>query len=206
MLLLEQTFDDDVRLAVWQMDETEEELWSSFHEQKEQYEEELRSVSNKHRRLELLTVRLLLLHLIHQEPIIEHDKEGRPFLKDCPLKISISHTNRYVAVIVSERHDVGIDIEMKKEKIFRVKHKILSPLEVIDVNRTLDSLLLHWCAKETIFKLSDISLPEFSEDIIVEPFKVNDEGTFQAYETKQNGSFLLHYRVIEDCVLVYAVR
>lgn len=206
MLLLEQSLDEDARLAVWQMEETEEELWSFFHEQRERYEEELRSVSNKHRRLELLTVRLLLSHLIHQEPVIVHDEEGRPSIENSSLRISISHTNRYVAVIISESHDVGIDIEMKKEKIFRVKHKILSPKEIIDENRTLDSLLLHWCAKETIFKLSDVSLPEFSEDIIVNPFAVNDEGTFQAYETKQHHSFLLHYRVMEDCVLVYAVR
>lgn len=206
MLLYDQFVNEDVHLAVWKMDETEDELWNCFHEQRAVYEQEIKNISNKHRRLEYLTVRLLLSQMIHQEPIITYSEEGKPSLQNCPLHISISHTNSYVTVITSQMCVVGIDIEMKKEKIYRVRHKFLSSLEQIDMGNELDSLLLHWCAKETVFKMSSIPLPEFSEDIIVKPFEVKNEGSFDAYETKTNVDYHLFYHVSSDYVMTYSFR
>ncbi|MBP5421350.1 MAG: 4'-phosphopantetheinyl transferase superfamily protein [Paludibacteraceae bacterium] len=204
MLLFEHILQNDTSLAVWKIEETEEELLSLFHETKELYAQEICSISNAHRRIEYLTVRALLLHLTHREPEIEHTDEGKPFLKNSSLHISISHTNQYVSVIMCPTQIVGVDIEMKKEKIFRVKDKFLSPKETIDDTQALVSLLLHWCAKETIFKLSALPLPEFSEDIIVKKFSVQDNyGKMEAYDTKQNRSYHLHYEIYDDFVLVY---
>jgi len=66
-------------------------------------------------------------------------------------------------------------------------------------------LLLHWSAKESLFKLLDESKLEFKTQLHVHPFEpvMNEWATFTAHETltlSQN-VFTVHYRVEKDYVL-----
>ncbi len=206
MLLFERKVDDHTTLAVWKMEESEEQLLSLFSRLRNIYEEKIATMTNSHRRLEYLSVRALLLHLLGKEPNIVYDKNGKPSLPEDDLNISISHTNLYVAVIVNDNKEVGVDIEMKKDKIFRVRHKFVSTKEKIDPNCELESLLIHWCAKEAVYKMATVSLPEFSEDILLDPFVVNGEvGDIIAYDTKQMQVYKLRYEIHDDFVLVYSL-
>ena len=73
-------------------------------------DEVVRRFSAAHRRLEWLSVRAALKQMLHNPPVIAYYPSGKPYLKDSPLHISISHTKGYVAVIIGQA-GVGIDIE-----------------------------------------------------------------------------------------------
>ncbi len=196
-------------VAVWEITETLEELQTQLSE-KELFANNLQSVKNTNRQLEILGTRVLLKHLLGSEVEVGHQANGEPFLAGFPEKrISISHTSHYAAVILAEGKRVGIDIERKgREQILRIKHKFLSDRESDECGNDLTKLLLYWCAKETTFKLSEESLPEFSKEMAVQPFGVKNEGKIDI-ETKSQKSrqiFTLNYILFKDFVLVFGIQ
>jgi hypothetical protein len=69
-------------------------------------------------------------------------------------------------------------------------------------------LLLHWCAKEAIFKRYEKSLPEFSEEIMILPFDFQkDEGIFQVVAEPNDSKIpiTLRYKMFGDLALVYTI-
>ena len=64
-------------------------------------------------------------------------------------KISISHSKKLVAIIVSELK-TGIDIEIISERVLKVKNKFLSYSDNIDESQ--EDLTIAWSTKECIFK------------------------------------------------------
>ena len=93
------------------MDETLDELLNMLPQQ-ETYLEGLQRFSAEHRRLEWLSVRVLLFTLLGEEKEIAYYPSGKPYLADKSASISISHTRGYVSVIIGEAgKEVGIDIE-----------------------------------------------------------------------------------------------
>ena len=83
------------------MDETLDELLSMLPQQ-ETYLEGLQRFSAEHRRLEWLSVRVLLFTLLGEEKEIAYYPSGKPYLADKSASISISHTRGYVSVIIGE--------------------------------------------------------------------------------------------------------
>ena len=79
---------------------------------------------------------------------IKHEESGKPLLEG--WHISISHTKGYVAVMLSKTREVGVDIEYVSERIKRIADRFLRPDEHAE---RISDLLIHWCAKETIYKL-----------------------------------------------------
>ena len=84
---------------------------------------------------------------------MRYHESGRPYLEDDNLSISISHTKGYVAVIVSDKTDVGIDIEHYAQRIHKVAFQFMRADEPVDEYRgdTTWKLLLHWSVKEPMF-------------------------------------------------------
>ena len=69
--------------------------------------------------------------------------------------ISISHTKGYVAVLLGgPEKEVGIDVECYGERVRKVAHKFVREDESVSWYKGTEtwSLLLHWSAKETMFK------------------------------------------------------
>ena len=82
--------------------------------------------SAEHRRLEWLSVRVLLFTLLGEEKEIAYYPSGKPYLADKSASISISHTRGYVSVIIGEAgKEVGIDIEQYGERVHKVAHKYM---------------------------------------------------------------------------------
>ncbi len=142
-------------IGIWKMEESVEELLSFFSEKKSGYSMEISRFQYPKRKQEFLSVRLLLKELTRVENNVCYNSKGAPSLVDNNLKISISHTNGYAAVILHPSACVGLDIEQKRDKIICLKHKFLgqNELENIDGTNELEHLLLHWSAKETMFKM-----------------------------------------------------
>lgn len=73
----------------------------------------------------------------------------------------------------------------------------------IDKGHETEHLLLHWCAKETLFKMVGQEGVDFLRHLHVRPFPYAEEGRFTVFETRtEEGSvFRLNYLVTPDFVL-----
>lgn len=130
---------------------------------------------------------------------IGHEESGKPILKD--WHISISHTKGYAAVLLSKNHEVGIDIEYVSERVKRIADRFLRPDE--QAENTID-LLLHWCAKEAVYKLYS------EQDLTFQQMKIVDlqsESDFFHVESEMNNGIVsvtkVFYLVHQDYVLTY---
>lgn len=97
---------------------------------------------------EVSTVLSLLQIILQKRVNVMHNKDGKPFIEG--YNISISHTQGWATVILSEKHNVGIDIEYKSDRVCRVAKRFLRDDEpYIKTN----DILYVWCAKESLYKL-----------------------------------------------------
>lgn len=191
------------------MDETEEELLSML-PRREVYARCVSQYAAPHRRLEWLAVRVLLFTLLGEERDIAYRPSGKPYLADGSYAFSISHTKGYAAVVLGEPDsEVGIDIEQYGERVRKVAHKFMRPDEqaLAYEGNEVWSLLLHWSAKETMFKCLNASEVDFKEHLQVFPFIPRREGTFDAreYRTDRRQMFHISYQITSDFVLTWSV-
>ena len=139
-------------LGIWKSDETTEQLLASL-EHKDWYREKLAVFSEK-RKHEWLSVRVLLKALCGEEKEIAYYSSGRPYLKDGSRYISISHTRGYVAVALHSSCEVGMDIEQYGTRVRKVASRFIRSDEepAMMEGDEVYALLLHWSAKEALFK------------------------------------------------------
>ncbi len=196
-------------IGIWKMEETIEELLSFFSKKQSEYNLEISRFQYPKRKQEFLSVRLLLKELTGVENSIHYDSNGNPSLVDNKFKISISHTNGYASVILHPSANVGLDIEQKRDKILHLKHKFLgqNELENLDTANELEHLLLHWSAKETMFKMMGETDVDFISHLHISPFSPLQEGAILGVETKsqKQQQFSLEYKIHNDYVLVWGV-
>jgi len=193
--------------GVWKMDETLEELLNMLPQQ-DTYRQDMQRFSAEHRRLEWLSVRVLLFTLLGEEKVIAYHPSGKPYLADNTASISISHTRGYVSVIIGEAgKEVGIDIEQYGERVHKVAHKYMREDEVVSSYQDSDTwaLLLHWSAKEVMFKCMNTPEVDFREHLHIFPFKISEKGSFFAEEYRTSGErkFHIYYILHPDFVLTW---
>lgn len=193
-LVISHSLPNGARLGVWRMNEDA----SSFPELYEEAEARFKSSS---RRKEYVCVRALLREMNNGVmPVISHEPSGKPVLED-GTRVSISHTKDYCAVIVSDQHDVGVDIEYVSDRVGRIAHRFLRADETFS---DITSQLICWCAKEAVYKLfSDDDL--LFEEMFVEPFEARDAGVLMVRNLKKDVVAEVSYHVTSDYVLAYSV-
>ena len=208
MLYQKKKLANGAALGVWKIEENEEELLTFFEQKRQEYATEIARFGYPARKLEFLSVRLLLKELTGNENSVVYDSNRYPSLVGNEFKISVSHTTGYASVIVHPSVNVGVDIEQKRDKIVRLKHKFLGQdeLENIDKENELEHLLLHWSAKETMFKMMGETDVDFISHLHISPFTPAQEGTIYGKETKSAGrrNFILDYQIDNDFVLVWS--
>lgn len=194
--------------AVWKMEESVEELLSIF-PQKDFYEREIVSFVSSHRQQEWLSARVLLYTLLGEEKEIAYELSGKPYLSDHSYFISISHTKGYVAIILSQKSAVGIDIEYYGQRVHKVASRFIRSDEMPGSYQGDDTwgLLLHWSAKEAIYKC----LEEVDADLCnlrIESFLPTKQGTFQAQEywSTQQRELSVSYYIHPDFVLTWLLN
>ena len=145
-----------------------------------------------------------LKELLGEEARVDYHSTGAPFLACVPLYISISHTKDYVAVILDKR-PTGIDIEYRSDRILKIRSRFMNPEEEagIDLEHEVEHLLIHWCAKETLFKIIGQEGVDFQKHLHVNPFPYLSSGTFKGRETRTEAcrEYELAYQVTPDYVL-----
>ena len=197
----------DLKVGVWKVDETVEQLRSMFH-QFSIYEEGFARFSSEKRKQEWLAVRVLLKELCGEEKKIAYLPSGKPYLEDGSMHVSFSHTHGYVAVALHPSAEVGIDIEQYGTRVQRVASRFVREDERVSIEAgdEVHALLLHWSAKETMFKLMEEEAVDFIKHLQVLPFAPKESGSFEAYEKRsgRDRKFLIHYDTHPDFVLTFA--
>ena len=167
----------ELKVGVWKVEETIDQLRSMFNDFS-LYESGLQKFKAEKRQLEWLAVRVLLKELLGEEKKIDYLPSGKPFLKDRSTFISFSHTCGYVAVAVHPTKEVGIDIEQYGNRVSRLASRFVreDEMQSVKAGDEIYALLLHWSAKETMFKLMEDEAVDFVKHLHIHPFWPQQSG------------------------------
>ena len=194
-------------VGVWKVEETIGQLCSMFKDFS-LYESDLQKFKAEKRQLEWLAVRVLLKELLGEEKVIDYLPSGKPFLKDRSACVSFSHTCGYVAVAVHPTKEVGIDIEQYGNRVSRLVSRFVreDEMQSVRAGNEIYALLLHWSAKETMFKLMNQSDVDFLDHLHILPFIPTELGEMEAveYRTDLHQTFQISYYTHSDYVLTFA--
>jgi 4'-phosphopantetheinyl transferase len=162
------------------------------------------------RKLEFLSVRALLAELLGKDARIVYNKNNKPFLKDGSRFISISHSFKLTAILLSTNEKVGIDLEHMSTNIGRIAFKFINRREKItkeQENRRYH-LYLHWCAKEALYKICDKEGISIKKNITIEPFEVKESGEIKGkvQTDKINDTFDLFYTRYDNYAIVWTKK
>jgi len=208
-LYFKKELDNEATIAVWQVTETEAELRELSSIPSDELEE-ISFIRSESLRRQRLAVRALLSQLFEDKVYLSHHDNGKPYLENLVTNISITHTEKYVAVILHDEEDVGIDIECQDRDFSAVEKKALSEEEIddLDEDKKNEQLAIYWCAKEAIFKRVSAYNVDFAEQIEIERFRPRGEGELEATFIHKDGyeeEFELEYMTFDHHVLVWVV-
>ena len=208
-LYLRKKLDNKAEIAVWHVTETEEELIQLSSVPTDEMEE-ISLFRNEDHRRQKLAVRALLNEVFEEKRYLNHHDNGKPYLENCATNISITHTNKYVAIIIHDEEELGIDIESLDRNFAAVEQKALSEDEIddLDDDKKNEQLAIYWCAKEAIFKRMSQNRVNYAEQIEVEKFNLKKEGELEAtfiHKDEYEEEFDLEYMMFDRHVLVWLV-
>jgi phosphopantetheinyl transferase len=180
--------------AIWKIEEEE-----GYFTERTKYES---AIKHERRRLEHLAGRLLLKHLKHDFPILEiaPDQHDKPRLKNNQYFFSISHSFPYVAAIISNEHEKGIDIQCWKPRMEILQHKFLSPDEQQFSKNDPELITVAWTAKEAAYKYIGLRGIDFIEQLPIKDWnKYSNAGEIGIHpKIEEKSSQLLINYIVED--------
>ena len=207
-LFLTKDLDDPAhsRVGVWKITESEAELRTMTSIPSDELEE-ISYIKNESLRKQRLAVRALLDTMFEEKVYLSHHDNGKPYIENNAINISITQTDQYVAVILNDEDEVGIDCESLNRDFSAVEKKALSDEEIVDLEdeQKNEQLAIYWCAKEAIFKLTSQYDVDFAEQIQIDGFRYRNEGELSATFTDKDGyeqELNLYYFTFDRHVLV----
>ena len=198
-----------VSLGLWQMDESPEQLFDLYPHLLPYRSSLDDKYKNDGRKLEFLAIRALMYEMLRVNGASKgllshagdftHNGQGKPLFRG--YHVSISHTKGYAALISSKKSEVAVDIEYMSDRVERIASKFLRKDERAD---SLDSKLVHWCAKETVFKLfSEENL--LFEEMRVKPFDTMSDWACDVENLKSGKTARVDFELAMDFVLTYSM-
>ena len=198
-----------VSLGLWQMDESPEQLFDLYPHLLPYRSSLDDKYKNDGRKLEFLAIRALMYEMLRVNGASKgllshagdftHNGQGKPLFRG--YHVSISHTKGYAVLILSKKSEVAVDIEYMSDRVERIASKFLRKDERAD---SLDAKLVHWCAKETVFKLfSEENL--LFEDMRVKPFDTMADWACDVENLKSGKTARVDFELAMDFVLTYSM-
>ena len=193
-------------VKIWKITESYDDLLKPLDLKPNSLERVLGMKSEWHQR-GFLCARHILRDLGYTDQDLFYDYNGKPHLKDGKC-ISITHSFLFVGVIVSDA-EVGIDIEMQREKIARIAPKFIDyEFNYLDENDIdyIKKLTAIWCVKESLYKLYATPGLSFKKHCLVIPFNINDNETVAwiDYKTKKH-RYNIQFLEFEGFTCAYAI-
>ncbi|NGF55454.1 4'-phosphopantetheinyl transferase superfamily protein [Parapusillimonas sp. SGNA-6] len=203
--------DSDTKFAIWKIEETAAELMDKL-QLDEAEKNKLQQLSKGKRTLHWLATRVLLRYLLQTDQYIHcpSDANGKPYLPDYPYELSLTHSFDFAGVILSTKGPCGIDLEIVKEKVVRIKEKFLKPEELLFIRKEDEIAQLYacWCAKEAVYKLQGNRGVSFLENMTIHPFTYRPQGvmTVDLFKDQRKFSFQVYYEKFQEYMLGYVVE
>jgi 4'-phosphopantetheinyl transferase len=194
----------ETQIYVWKIEESFEDLFDSV-ALNDFSLIRLNNMKSESHQKGFLAVRMLLQHCGYVDYDLFYHVSGKPFLKD-GKHISISHSNLFSVIVVSNQN-VGIDLEIVKDKVLRIASRFMDISHLDDLSREeqLIKATIIWGIKEAIFKLKNEIGISFPDHIFESPFSLDDKKSKATLRfNNQVESFRIFFETIENYVLVYA--
>ena len=156
-----------------------------------------------------LAVRKLLNVIDYTDSDLYYDSFGKPLLKN-GKNISISHSHELACIIISD-NKVGIDIELKSERILKNISLLFNEDFILNTKENKETTItlttFGWAIKEALFKLIPENDVSFKENISIQPFQVNENSCIANVENNDiKTSYTIHLETIENYVLAYVIE
>jgi 4'-phosphopantetheinyl transferase len=159
------------------------------------------------RELEKKGTSFLLQTLFAEETAISYLSSGKPVLTNRSEHISLSHSHGKLVLAVNTEENTGVDIELIREKVLRIRHKFVGEAEDHHFNTDdAESLTRVWAAKEAMYKAYGEKEIDFKSQLLVKPA---GDTELQGKLLLRNGSvleYLLHWERIDQHILVYVKK
>tara|TARA_R110002020_G_scaffold251389_1_gene465261 strand:+ start:361 stop:999 length:639 start_codon:yes stop_codon:yes gene_type:complete len=202
------TVNKETSVAIWKVEETEEHLWKGI-ELTDHCQNRFNGMKSDLHRKAFLSIRHLLSLYNYVDADLVYDENGKPHLKDGNF-ISITHSHNFTAVIISASEEVGIDIEMQRDKILRIAHKF-TPFEeyrtLANTAAIIRKLTIVWGAKESLYKIYGHRGVSFLHHINVQDFIFNaGRTTAQIIFNGESSDYGIKFLEFENFTCVYATK
>ena len=202
------TVSPTTKVYIWKVTETEGEL-SKDVELTDHCQSRMDGMKSEAHRRAFLSIRHLMAEAGYVDQDLYYDDFGKPHLKDGKF-ISITHSRNFTGIIISESDEVGIDIEMQRDKILKIAHKF-TPIQeyktLANSEALVRKLTIVWGAKESLYKIYAQQGLSFLRHINVIDFSFEDTRTVA--EILYNGK-KSHYEIefleFEGFTCVYALK
>lgn len=202
------TVNASTNIYIWRITESETELAKNIELTKHCQERMVGMKSEMHRR-GFLSIRHLMAEAGYVDADLFYDQIGKPHLKD-GKKISISHSNHFTGIIVSETEEVGIDIEKQRDKILRIAHKF-TPIQeyrtIANTEALIRKLTVVWGCKESLYKIYAEPGLSFLRHIFIKDFSLDDSVTTgEIHYQGKTSSYDIKFIEFEGFTGVFAIK
>ena len=149
-----------------------------------------------------------ILALENSDYKITYDINGKPSLNS-KYNISISHSHEIAAIAISDNSNIGLDVQLKENKIFNIQNKFLNKSEKSNIgdDPTVDILTMVWTSKESIYKAIGLKGISFSENIKIDKVIEKDKTGIGYYiNGTEKVKFDLKFFYIDEYTICYAYQ
>jgi len=194
------------QIGIWKIEESIEELEYLLNESIID-NNDYKKIKSNNRKKEWLSTRVLLQRMLNNELLeIQYDTNRKPILNN-NIKVSISHSKGYVALMLSDVKEVGIDIQVPKNNIGKGVSVFMSPIELDEIGEKnyIEKLHIYWCAKETLYKYVGDNKLNIYNHFKINPFQISKSGKFNGLVNPTNEIVNLKYEISDLFYLVYTI-
>ena len=173
-------------------------------------------IKHPRRRIEHLAGRYLLQHLKEDFPLfhIAADKHDKPRIPQNQYFFSISHSHPYVAALISDTEECGIDIQVWHKRMESIVHMFLSDDEQVICEGDAQLMTLAWSIKEAAYKWNGRRGADLIRDLTIRRMVEENSGDYLPYtpvpffvEMQCFGMDILPKGIIyKDFALAYLVK
>ena len=133
--------------------------------------------------------------------LIEHNENGAPYIRGYDDYISISHSDNFFAIQISNENIVGVDIQIYKEGIEKGMNYFVNNNDKKNIEINRDSLHIIWAVKEAVYKLLKGKVNRYKEDLTILSISDSDIVKVQFDNRIVKCKFILH----DKFILVYVI-
>ena len=198
----------NTKVYIWKITESEKELSLNI-DLTNKCQLRMNGMKSELHRRGFLSIRHLMGVAGYVDKDLFYDQAGKPHLKD-GNHISITHSYQFTGIIVSQKEEVGIDIEKQRDKITIIGHKF-TPIELYadikNAKEIVKKLTIVWGAKESLYKIYATHGLSFINHIYIDDF-INTDSTTKGiirYDGRTT-DYDITFLEFEEFTCVYAIK